>query len=103
MSTGEIISIIAVCISFFGVASAFIFSFIKGNKDRDKERDENTKNIVTIKNDITNILNNLSEIKRKIDKIEDRADTDHEKIIEHESRIKNLEKEVFNNHKKIGA
>lgn len=102
MTTGEIISIIAVCISFFGVLSSFMFSNRRANKERDDEREINVKNIVTIKNDITNISENIIDIKRKIDKIEDRADNDHEKIIEHETRIKNLEKSVFNN-KNIGA
>ena len=92
MATGEIISI---CIAFFGALPAFIFSFRRSNKERDEERRRNTENIVTIKNDITNISSNISEIKRKIDKIEDRADTDHEKIVELDTRVKNLEKEVF--------
>ena len=100
MTAGEIISIIAVCLSFLGVLSSFIFSYRKADKERDQERETNVKNIVTIKNDITNISKDIGEIKRKIDKIEDRADTDHEKIIQHESRIKNLEKEVFNKTKK---
>lgn len=95
MATGEIISIIAVCLSFLGVLSSFIFSYKKADREREKERELNVENIVTIKNDITNISKDISEIKRKIDKIEDRADNDHEKIIQHETRIKNLEKEVF--------
>ena len=95
MTTGEIISIIALCISFFGTITAFLFNARRSNKERDDERDANTKNILTIKNDITNIASNISEIKRKIDKIEDKADNDHEKIIQHETRIRNLEKEVF--------
>ena len=103
MTAGEIISIIAVCLSFLGVLSSFVFSYRRADKERDQERETNVKNIVTIKNDITNISKDTSEIKRKIDKIEDRADNDHEKIIQHESRIKNLEKEVFNKKNKLGA
>lgn len=95
MGTGEILSFVAVCISFFGAVTAFMFSSRRSNKERDAERDLNTKNIVTIKNDITNILTSINEIKSKIDKIEDRADNDHEKIVNHEARIINLEKEVF--------
>ena len=95
MTTGEIISIIAVCLSFLGVLSSFIFSYRKADKERVQEREMNVKNIVTIKNDIENISTNIGEIKKKIDKIEEKADTDHEKIIQHEARIKNLEKTVF--------
>lgn len=95
MATGEILSIIAVSLSFLGVLSSFIFSYRKADKERAQEIKNNVENIVTIKNDITNISKDIGEIKRKIDKIEDRAETDHEKIIQHETRIKNLEKEVF--------
>lgn len=99
MSTGEILSIIAVSLSFIGVLSSFIFSYRKADKERAQEIKNNVENIVTIKNDIANISENIIDIKSKINKIEDRADSDHEKIIEHETRIKNLEKQVFNNKK----
>lgn len=95
MTTGEIISVIAVCLSFLGVLSSFIFSVRKNDKERKKEIEMNVQNILTIKNDIGNISTNIGEIKKKIDKMEERADTDHEKIIEHDARIKNLEKTVF--------
>ena len=83
MSTGEIISIIAVCLSFLGV------------KERSQERELNVVKITNIENSISNICGDIQEIKRKIDKIDETKNSDHEKIIEHETRIKNLEKEVF--------
>ena len=91
MSTGEIISIIAVCLSFLGVLSSFLFSYKKANKEAENERELNVIKITNIQNNITNICDDLQTINRKLDKI----DNDHDKIINHESRIINLEKEVF--------
>lgn len=95
MSNGEIISIIAVCLSFLGVLSSFIFSYKKADKERTQERELNVVKITNIENSISNICGDIQEIKRKIDKIDETKNSDHEKIIEHETRLKNLEKEVF--------
>lgn len=95
MSTGEIISIIAVCLSFLGVLSSFIFSYKKADRERNQERELNVQNITTIKKDIANICEEIGEIKNKLNKMDDKRNNDHDIIINHESRITNLEKEVF--------
>lgn len=95
MTNGEIISLIAVCLSFIGVVISFYFSFRKANKERDQERENNIRNVVEIKNNIGSISTSVSEIKYKVERIDEKMQTDHEKLIEHETKIRNLEKEVF--------
>ncbi len=95
MSSGEIIAIMAVCISFLGVIVSFIFSFRKDGREADKDREEGAATLATIQNDLRNISANIERIERKVDKIEERSNGDHEKIVEHDTKIKNLEKEVF--------
>ena len=95
MTSGEIISIIAVCLSFMGVLTSFIFSFKKASKERDQERESNIRNVVEIKNNISSITTSVSEIKYKVERIDEKMQSDHEKLIEHDTKIKNLEKEVF--------
>ena len=95
MTNGEILSLIAVCLSFLGVLTSFVFSFRKANKERDQERESNIRNVAEIKNNISNINTSVSEIKYKVEKIDEKTQIDHEKTIEHETRIRNLEKEVF--------
>lgn len=95
MTNGEIISLIAVCLSFMGVVTSFIFSFKKASKERDQERENNIRNVIEIKNNIGSISSSVSEIKYKVERIDEKMQSDHEKLIEHETKIKNLEKEVF--------
>lgn len=95
MTNGEIISLIAVSLSFIGVLTSFIFSYKKAIKERDQERESNIKNVYEIKNSIGSIKTNVDEIKEKVEKIDDKMESDHEKLIEHEQKIRNLEKEVF--------
>lgn len=95
MSIGEIISIIAVCLSFLGVLSSFIFSYKKADKEREAERELNVKNITTIKNDIKNINEAVVKLENKLDKIDEKMNSDHDKLVEHDTRIRNLENEVF--------
>lgn len=95
MTNGEIISIIAVCLSFMGVLTSFIFSFRKASKERDQERESNIRNVAEIKNNIGSITSSVNEIKYKVERIDEKMQSDHEKLIEHETKIKNLEKEVF--------
>ena len=95
MTSGEIISVIAVCLSFLGVLTSFIFSFRKASKERDQERESNIRNVAEIKNNIGSITSSVNEIKYKVERIDEKMQSDHEKIIEHETKIKNLEKEVF--------
>lgn len=89
MTTGEIVSIIALVISFFGVVTAFIFSARKADKERAEERKNDDYNMRSLMSDV-------AEIKAKVDKIDEKIFNDHEKVVEYEARIKNLEKEVFN-------
>lgn len=98
MSNGEIISVVAVILSFIGVISSFIFSYKKADRERDQEREMNIRNITTIKDDVKNMNNNLVEVKSKVEKIDDTVCNLNNKIIEHDEKIKHLEKEVF--HKK---
>ena len=95
MTNGEIISIIAVCLSFLGVLTSFVFSFRKASKERDQERESNIRNVAEIKNNIGSITSSVNEIKYKVERIDEKMQSDHEKLIEHETKIKNLEKEVF--------
>lgn len=95
MTTGEIISLIALCLSILVFISNFAFSYRKAENERDQERADNVQNIATIKNDISNINKSVLKLENKLDKIDEKTDSDHEKIIEHETRIKNIEKEVF--------
>lgn len=95
MTNGEIISIIAVCLSFLGVLTSFVFSFKKASKERDQERESNIRNVAEIKNNIGSITSSVNEIKYKVERIDEKMQSDHEKIIEHDTKIKNLEKEVF--------
>ena len=95
MTNGEIISLIAVCLSFIGVVISFYFSFRKASKERDQERENNIRNVIEIKNNIGTISSSISEIKYKVERIDEKMQSDHEKLIEHETKIKNLEKEVF--------
>lgn len=95
MLTEEIVSVLALCLSFVGVLSSFIFSTRKESKEHEKEREINVQNITTIRNDIATINEAFSKIEKQLDKIDEKIDSDHEKLIEHESRIKNLEKCIF--------
>lgn len=89
MTAGEIISIIAVVISFFGATTAFYFAMKKQNKEQTNEESEQNHNMKMLRADV-------AEIKVKVEKIDDRMFDDHEKVVEYEARIKNLEKEIFN-------
>lgn len=89
MTAGEIISIIAVVISFLGALTAFYFSMKKQNKEQVAEKSDENHNMKMLMADV-------AEIKAKVEKIDDRMFNDHEKVVEYEARIKNLEKEVFN-------
>lgn len=95
MTSGEIISIMAVCISLLGVIVALIFSIRKDKREDTNEVKEDAATLATIQNELRNISANTERIERKVDKIEERSNGDHEKIVEHETKIKNLEKEVF--------
>lgn len=95
MTSGEIISLIAVCLSFIGVVISFTFSFKKATRERDQERENNIRNVAEIKNNISSITTSVSEIKYKVERIDEKMQSDHERLIEHDTKIKNLEKEVF--------
>ena len=70
MTNGEIISIIAVCLSFLGVLTSFVFSFRKASKERDQERESNIRNVAEIKNNIGSITASVNEIKYKVERID---------------------------------
>lgn len=91
MSNGEIFSLIAIFISFAGL----IISIFKATKERDHERDKNTKNLAAIDNNITTIKTNVDDIKYKVEKIDAKMQNDHDILIKHDQKITNLEKEVF--------
>ena len=95
MSNGEIISLIAVSLSFLGVLTSFVFSYRKATRERDQERENSLKNTMEIRNNMAIIKTSTDEIKYKVEKIDIKIQTDHERLIEHEQKIKNLEKEVF--------
>lgn len=95
MSTGELISIIAVCLSFLGLLISFIFSYKKDNRESDNEKEKDIANIVEIKSNIITIKSGIEDIKYNVKNLDIKMQNDHEKIIEHETKIKNLEKEVF--------
>lgn len=95
MSNGEIISLIAVSLSFLGVLTSFVFSYRKATRERDQERENSLKNTMEIRNNMAIIKTSTDEIKYKVEKIDIKIQTDHERLIEHEQKIRNLEKEVF--------
>lgn len=95
MTNGEIISIIAVCLSFIGITISFVFSYKKADREKDKEREDNLVVISEIKNDLTYVKINVKDIKDEVRGINDKMQHDHDKLVEHENKIKNLEKEVF--------
>lgn len=95
MTSGEITSIIAVSLSFIALVTSFVFSYKKAIRERDQERESNVKNVYEIKNSISTIKENVEEIKDKVEKIDGKMQSDHERLIEHEQKIRNLEKEVF--------
>jgi len=96
MASGEIVSIFAVVIAFFGMIISFIYSARKDGRESGKDRAAATATLSTIQNELRNIGANVDRIERKVDKIDARSEADHEKIIESDTKIKNLEKEVFN-------
>lgn len=96
MTNSEIISLIAVCFTFLSILISFGFSYRKATKENDHEKETNVKNLTEIRNDIVTIKSSVSEIKYKVEKIDVKMQNDHEKVIEHETKIKNIEKEVFN-------
>jgi len=95
MLSEELVSVLALFLSFVGVLSSFIFSTRKETKEHEKEREINVQNITTIRNDIANFTESVSKIEKKLDKIDEKMDSDHEKLIDHENRIKNIEKHIF--------
>lgn len=95
MNSGEIISIVAVCLSFLGVATSVYFSTRKVSKESEREKEKNIQNITTIKYDIGNVKSGVDEIKFNIKNINDRMRNDHDKLMEHDVKIKNIENEVF--------
>lgn len=95
MTSGEIVSILAVAIAFCGMIISFVYSARKDGRESGKDRAAATATLSTIQNELRNIGANVERIERKVDKIDDRSEADHEKIIENDTKIKNLEKEVF--------
>lgn len=95
MTTGETISLIAVCLSFLAIIISFVFNSKKDNRERDEEKKRNIENIAEIKNNVNNIKSGVDDIKYKVEKIDVKMQNDHDKLTAHETRIKNLEKEVF--------
>lgn len=95
MELGEIISIVAVVISFLGLIVSFIFSYRKIDKERDTERENNIRNITMIKEDIKSMAEKIENIEVKLSKI-DEATNNYDKAFERNTqRIIHLEKEVF--------
>ena len=95
MSTGEIISLIAVGIAFASLLIGFFFNYKKESRENDNDKEKDITSIVEIKTNIATIKNGVEDIKYKVEKLDNKMQNDHEKIIEHDTKIKNLEKEVF--------
>lgn len=95
MTNGEIISLIAVVLSFLALCATIYFSSRKASKEDSEEQKQNIADITTIKNDISSVKNSVIDIKFNIKEINEKMDKDHDKIIEHETKITKLEKEVF--------
>lgn len=95
MQAGEIISIVAVLISFLSLVLSQRKADREREREREQEREISAQNFTTFQKDIETIGTNVSEIKQKVEKIDDKMNNDHAKIVDHEARLKNLEKEVF--------
>ena len=99
MQTGEIISLVAIIISFIGVVSSFIFSYKKADKERDAERELNIKTITNIKDNLQSIDKVVNKIDLKIEAINENVNEIDRKIVEHDTKIKSLEHEIYKNRK----
>ena len=92
MTNGEIIALL---ISFCALIVSFVFSMRKDGRENTSEKKQDAATLATIKIELQNIGANTERIERKVDQIEERWTSDHERIIENDTKIKNLEKEVF--------
>lgn len=95
MTATEIYSLIAILISFTGIIVSWYYSHRKLDKERTKEHELNVQNITSIQKDISAISKDIADIRMKINKLDQQMYNDHEKIVEHDNRIKHLEKTVF--------
>lgn len=91
MTTAEI----AILLSFLSLIVSSVFSLRKDGRENTKDEKQDAATLATIQNELRNISANTERIERKVDQIEERSNGDHEKIIENDTKIKNLEKEVF--------
>lgn len=91
MSMGEIISVFALLIAFSGL----IINFKGEARKNKKENADSVTALALIQSENRNISAGIERLERKVDKIEERTNGDHEKIVDNEARIKNLENEVF--------
>lgn len=100
MSIGEILSLIAVCLSFIGVAVSFGFSYRKVDKERDSERELNVKQMTVMNDKLDSIGGTITEVRTDVKRIDEKMQNDHEVIIRHDQKINNLEAVVFKTRKK---
>lgn len=92
MTNGEIIALL---LSFCALIVSFVFSLRKDGRESANATKQDAATLATIQIELRNITANTERIEKKVDQIEQRSNGDHEKIIENDTKIKNLEKEVF--------
>jgi peptidoglycan hydrolase CwlO-like protein len=95
MGTSEIIAIVAVATSILSLLASVVFNSRKDNREVDKDRIAFTQAQTETIDKLNNIAVSLSKLDVKMESLENKIERDHETLIQHDQKIKHLEKEVF--------
>ena len=95
MTYGEIFSLISIIIAFTSFIVSLIVMSKKASKDSAKEKEALNTNMHEVKYAVQSIQAEIVDIKSNIQSIDEKFSKDHDKLVEHNTRLTNLEKEVF--------